>query len=99
MNSEYILLALAVSTLVLLAAWQLKTDAFDLRHIIVDSKTNRVSLFKVGQVTALIVSSWGFATLVQQNHITEWYFTGYMITWAGANLAKKFIDTKSKEDK
>jgi len=65
MNSEYILLALAVSTLVLLAAWQLKTDAFDLRHIIVDSKTNRVSLFKVGQVTALIVSSWGFATLVQ----------------------------------
>lgn len=99
MNSQYILLAIVISVLVLLSAWQLKPDAFDLRHIIVDSKTNRASLFKVGQVTALIVSSWGFATLVQQGRITEWYFTGYMITWAGANLAKKFIDTKSKDDK
>jgi hypothetical protein len=53
----------------------------------------KVSSFKVGQATALVVSTWGFVVLVQQDKLTEWYYTAYMTVWAGVSLAKNMFNT------
>jgi hypothetical protein len=58
----------------------------DLADIIVDN--GKVSLFKIGQVIALIISSWAFVTLVQQKSLTWEFFATYMAVWTGANVAK-----------
>ena len=82
---------MAVLALLVLLIWQRSDDDFDLRWMLVDTETKKVSLFKVGQMCALAVSTWAFVILVQRDRLTEWYFAGYMLTWAGANLANKWI--------
>jgi hypothetical protein len=34
---------------------------------------------------AFIVSSWGFIWLCLNDSMSEWYFGGYMLAWAGAS--------------
>lgn len=51
----------------------------------------RVSLYKIGQAVALIVSTWAFIIMVQKDKLTEFYFYGYMSIWAGINLAKNIF--------
>lgn len=58
----------------------------DLADLIVDN--GKISLFKIGQVVALIISSWAFILLVQQKNLTWEYFATYMGIWTGANIAK-----------
>jgi len=70
---------------------QRQPDAFDLRHLIVDSKTGRVSLFKTGQLVALMTSTWILIHETRANNLTEWLFTAYMLAWTGANVAQKFL--------
>lgn len=76
--------------LVILAKWQLHNDNFDLSHMLI-GPDGQVSLFKVGQATALVISSWAFVTMVQQDKLTEYYFYGYMAIWSGINLAKNIF--------
>lgn len=82
----------------LLFYWHSRNDSFDLRWLLVDTKTNKVSLFKLGQLVALCVSSWALVHQTINNVLTEWLFTGYMIAWAGANIAKKFLDKDKLTD-
>ncbi len=94
------LLSLGLGTIfatILLAMWQRDNSPFDLRHLLIDSKTQRVSLFKLGQLVALVVSSWGFVVLVSKDKLTETYFLGYMTAWTAANIGKRLID-KDKKD-
>lgn len=53
---------------------------------------DRASLSKIGQATALIVSTWGFVFLTMAGKMTEWYFGVYMAAWAGAGLMNKWIN-------
>ena len=51
----------------------------------------KVSLYKIGQAAALIVSTWAFIIMVQKDKMTEYYFYGYMGIWSGVNLAKNIF--------
>jgi hypothetical protein len=61
-----------------------------LSDAIVD-ENGKFSLFRAGQATALIISSWAFIILVQQGTLTEYYFYGYMGIWSGVNLARNLL--------
>lgn len=78
---------------VVLYLWQRDGNTFDLKDMLigVDGKT---SLHKFGQATALVISSWGFITLVQHDRMTEWFFIGYMSVWSGVNLAKTIFSPR-----
>ena len=89
--SEVSLGLMVLLALLVLLHWQRCPDQFDLRWVLVDTETQKVSLFKAGQLVALVVSTYAFVVLVQRDKLTEWFFAGYMLTWAGANLANKWI--------
>ena len=90
--NDALLLALICAMLIVLGLWQHKADTFDLRWLLVDTKTNKVSLSKTGQLIALIVSSWALIYETRNGNLTEWLFGAYMISWAGANIANKVTE-------
>lgn len=87
-------LSLALITIVfsiILIKWHTNpNNNFDLSHCLTD-ETGKVSLFKIGQASALIVSTWAFIIMVQKDKMTEYYFYGYMGIWSGINLAKNIF--------
>jgi predicted metal-binding membrane protein len=72
--------------------WHADGTRFDLRHVLIDSATDRVSLHKFGQFVALVVSTAVLWYEMMHARLSEWLFTGYMLTWAGTALAKRWID-------
>lgn len=70
-----------------------KQDSLDLRWLILDAH-GRPYLPRIGQVAALIISSWGFVVLVLNGTLTETYFIGYMTVWSG-NAALESYFSKS----
>lgn len=87
------LIFLAVLAAWVLYRWQKSHPAFDLADIIT-GENGKVSLKKIGVAVALVVSTWGFATLVQQGKLSEFYFIGYMAVWCGY---RAYVETKNKE--
>lgn len=92
MTDTYALLLIALLFALVLIMWQRTDDGFDLRHLIVDSATGRVSLFKIGQLVALIVSTWALVHETRRGFLTEWLFGLYMLSWTGANIANKVTE-------
>lgn len=92
MINDALLLALICALLIVLGLWQRKDDTFDLRWLLVDSKTNKVSLSKTGQLIALIVSSWALIFETRNGNLTEWLFMAYIATWSGVNVASKVVE-------
>ncbi len=99
MSIDHLLLASLAAALglwgVLLLTWHRAADEFDLRWSVVDATTGKVSLFKLGQLAALIVSTWGFVVLIERDKMTEFYFVGYMLAWSGANILNKWVERKA----
>lgn len=90
-NLMYIILAgLAVATVLILMKVQRTPDHFDLRSVIADDKGNP-SVHKIGQLTALILSTWLLIYLTVHGQINEGYFGTYMGVWAAAQAADKLI--------
>jgi len=75
---------------------QARRDQFDLRWLITDEQTKQPSLHKFGQLVALAISSWGFVYQALNGHLTEWYFTAYMLAWAAAEAANKYLVGRSE---
>ena len=99
-ENDYMLIVGILLSLGLLYRWQRKDDQFDLRYLLVDTVTEKVSLFKLGQLVALLVSTWALIHETRANHLTEWLFGSYMIAWAGVNLGNKIVEKmKDKEQK
>lgn len=73
------------------------TSTFDIRKVILND-TGEVSLGKLGQAVALVVSTWVLIHETRAGKLTEFLFTGYMISWAAANLVSKGQDLKAKAD-
>lgn len=100
--TDHILAALLLVAIIggisILAYAQFRKDSFDLRALVVDPKTKEPSVHQLGQITALIISSWGFIVLVLHGQLTEVYFTTYMVAWAGANALNAFISRKDSGD-
>ena len=88
-NLTLLLIALLVGLVFL--CWQKSHPAFDLADLLTGDN-GKVSLKKFGQAAALVVSTWGFAVLVNQGKMTEFYFVGYMAVWAGLQLVQAKID-------
>lgn len=85
---------------VLLSAWFWQRDPhvnFDLLDLISDN--GKLSLFRTGQLVALLTSTWAFVALTRAGNLTEIFYLTYMATWAGANIANKVIDRKPPEPK
>lgn len=92
MINDALLLALICALLIVLGFWQRKDDEFDLRWILVDTKTNKVSLFKLGQFLALIVSSWVLIYMTRSGKMTETIYGLYIATWSGVNVLNKLAE-------
>jgi hypothetical protein len=102
MNISIDMMGLVLGLLILLAgllayrADRSSKSSFRLEDLVLDTKTGLASLSKLGQFTALSVSTWGFAYLTISGHLTEWFYSTYMMAWVGANLGHKWIDQKEK---
>ncbi len=89
--TELSLVVISLVCVAVLIKWQTNpANTFDLTDTLlgVDGK---VSLYKIGQAAALIVSTWAFIIMVQKDKMTEYYFYGYMAIWSGVNLAKNIF--------
>lgn len=69
---------------------------FNLRHLVADPGTERVVLEKATALGAFAISSWGFVALIYQKQLSEWYFVGYMVAWAGARPLTMYAAKKSQ---
>jgi hypothetical protein len=96
------LLVLCISAVVFLGMminWHTRpNNSFDLKDTFVD-KSGTLSLSKLGQMIAMLVSTWIIIYQTRHNLLTEWLFTGYMLAWAGANVAHKWLDQKESHTK
>jgi hypothetical protein len=84
--------------LIILVVWHKDESRFDLKEIIVDTETNTVSLYKLGQVLALLISTWVLIHETRNGRLNEYLFSLYMFAWAGANSLNKYIDNKGKSE-
>ena len=94
MTPTFILLLIGmVAFIVLIAYWHASPSSdFDLRYMLVDITTGKASLYKVGQLIALLASTWVLIRETHNDRLNEWLFGAYMVAWAGVNLANKVID-------
>lgn len=76
---------------------QAEDDKFDMRDLIVDKKSGRISVSRFSQVVALCVSTWSFVYQTLNHSLTEWYFTAYMAVWVSAEAIRKWRDLKVYE--
>ena len=89
--TEISLVIVTLAVCFLLYTWQKNpNNTFDLTDALL-GEDGRVSLYKIGQAAALIVSTWAFIILVQRDKLSEYYFYGYMGVWSGINLAKNLL--------
>jgi hypothetical protein len=90
----FVLLIIAILGVVVLWSIQAKRDNFDLRSMITDNRTHQPSIHKMGELVALIVSTWLIVYLALNNRIDNNYFGLYMAVWAGAQVANNWIGNK-----
>lgn len=100
MMNDLILLGTAGVLLVVLFLWQRKDDAFDLRWLLVDTTTHKVSIFKVGQLIALWASTWALISMTRKANLTDstngihlvYIYAIYLAVWSGANIVNKIVE-------
>lgn len=92
----WILIAGMAFFLVIIYQWHTdEKTAFDVKTILLDD-AGKFSLSKFGQLVCMITSTWVMIYQTRNSLLTEWLYSGYMLAWAGAGLAGKWID-KAKE--
>lgn len=90
-----LILFITVTVLILLLTYmQIKKDSVDLRWLILDDKTGRPSIHKVGQCLALLVSTWAFVKLVVNDRFTTDYLLIYMGVWAGSTALNQWLGNR-----
>jgi len=87
-SDSLLLVCLALVSGVLLK-WHLTASTqFDLMDLVcTDKKLNDKKFMRTG---AWAVSTWGFYWLILHDKMTEWYFWGYMLAWAGVAAVDKW---------
>jgi hypothetical protein len=88
--STVMFVLIVVGALTMLLKWQKNHPLIDLSDLITGDN-GRVSSSKFCQTGAWVVSTWGFASMIQQGKMTEWYFIGYMTAWTGYAALKSYI--------
>lgn len=96
----FALVLIILLIVVLLLLVQLRKDTYDLRYLILDTESKQPSIYKIGQLFALLVSTWGFVYLTLHDRLTEFYFTAYMSIWAvtnvGNNMFQKWLELRMR---
>jgi hypothetical protein len=87
---DMILIGIVLSGIAILFKLQATKDRFDLRSVIADDK-GQPSIHKIGQLVALLLSTWMLVYLAVHNQMTEGYFGTYMGIWAAAQAADKWL--------
>jgi hypothetical protein len=65
-------------------------DSLDMRQMMM--RGGKISLAKLGQLIAMLVSTWIIIYATTNGTLTEWLFTGYMFAWSGAHLIQRYLD-------
>lgn len=80
--------------------WRIQraNDKYDLRYLIVDTETHQVSIYKLGNLLALIVSTWHFVFTTLNNSMTETLYMMYIGTWSGINVANNALQIQKRKD-
>ena len=78
-----------------LFVWHKDKSRFDFRDTLIED--NRLSLSRLGQLTALVVSTSILIHQTVSGKLTEWLFIGYMTAWAGAYIAAKLAAKKADD--
>jgi len=94
----FVLLAIVVIALILLWVVQRTKDNLDLRSLIVDEQTKQPSIHKLGQLTALVMSTWLLVYLALQNRMDSVYFTTYMGIWTAAQAINQWTTSRGRTD-
>ncbi len=89
----FVLIVGFVSALVYI---QMCKDHIDLRWLILE-RSNKPSAVKIAQLTALIVSTWGFVVLTLKGQLSEGYFVGYMVCWSGSAAVEAYYNKGSRD--
>lgn len=90
----FIVMALAFTVLLL----QLKDDPLDLRYLIMDS-AKKPSIPKIGQIIALVVSTYAFVIMLFKGQLSDTFFFGYMAIWSGSATVEAYLSKKSEKPK
>jgi hypothetical protein len=88
------LVIMVVIVIAVVASWHRNKEGFDLSTCIVETATGKVSPEKVGYMTALAMMSWGFAALVLQGKLTEWYAGLFAGIFVMGRVGLKYVDKK-----
>ncbi len=96
--SAILLVILTITVAVQLYRWHKEPGGFDLRDLLTDKGSNRLSLARTGQATALVVSTWALVNETLTGRLTEWLFTSYMLAWVGAQLGSLAFKASGKLD-
>ncbi len=96
------LVALTVMTILVVGtviSWHRNGSSdFHLQQVLVDNTTGKISIEKVGYMTALAVGTWGFVALTLKNQMTEGYFTAFLGVFALARTAASGISVWKDKD-
>ena len=65
-------------------------------RFLIDKESGFASLGRQGQFTALMSSTWVFVLLAVNDNLTEWFFIGFMVTWAGAQATSAWLKIKGQ---
>ena len=80
----------------ILLRWHAGDGPFDFRYTLMER--GRISLSRLGQLTALVVSTGVIVHETVKGRLSEWLLLAYMGAWAGTYIAKKFAPSKAPED-
>lgn len=82
----------------ILGRWHSSKDPqFDFRIALIDPLTGRISFSRLGHFVSLVISTLIICFETINGRLSEWLFAGYMVSWAGAYVAAKAIDSNKYE--
>jgi hypothetical protein len=100
-SMDLVLIVMVLASIVILLKIQKTKDNYDLRSVI-SGDNGQPSIHKIGQLVALMLSTWMLVYLAIHNQMTEGYFGTYMGIWAAAQAADKWlgraVDKSAAED-
>jgi hypothetical protein len=73
---------------------QIADDAFDLRHLIVNSDSGKIDRFAFGYLVGLVVLSWITLAYSMAGKLTEWLAGLYMVYCAAPKSVEVWINAK-----
>ena len=93
---QWALFALVMTMVGIMVYLQTRNDPLDLRWLILDAN-RKPALGKIGQVVALIVSTWAYVVFTLKGTLSEFYFVSYMVAWSGSAALEHYLSKGSRE--